>query len=226
VSIWTVLRIAIRRWFVTLPVIVIGGLIAAVTPANAAASYPAEAQVIIQGPVFANVRASATTKGTGSTVTPESPLIHNFDSTLALTAADLALFETSTVSRTAVREAKLEPTYTISQDPTRRSVLVIDVETASPTKSLRTLQYVAERIQSDIAKRSQNVAHSPTQQVTMETVVSPELLNLKRSSVVRKNVTIALLALATALTLATFTDGAIRRARIRSARHRHMDRSS
>lgn len=219
-SLWAVLGIAIRRWFITVPVLGFAALAIAVVPTNPISSYPATAELLLQGPTHVDQAVFAGNRPIGTQVVAVNPLGHNYDGRLQQLATDLVTVETSDSARLAVEAAGLDKSYEISLDPSRLTVMYLSVETTNPSTSVRTLQFVTQQISNMLAARSQPGGSLPTQHLSVEVLDAPRTYGLDRSTPMRKDATLGLLGLAAALTAAVVFDRTVLRLRSRVGRRR------
>ena len=219
-SVWAVLRIAVRRWFVALPMLALTALAIMRVPADVAAAYPATESLVLQGPLHVNVPKYSGTRVVGETSAPVNPALRAADHRLAPSAADLVVVETSPAARQAVARAGLEPSYSVTLGGGSYSVFVLTVETMSREKSLRTLDFVTQRIRDEVSAAGATTRDELSQRVSVNVLEAPAIVPLERSTPYRKDATLAFLGFILACSAAVVFDNLVRRYRRRSRRAR------
>ncbi len=208
------LLIAIRRWFVTVPMLALVGFAVASIPANVTSAYPATMELLLQGPQYVHGPSSAGAANPG--LVPTNPAEFAPNRTLSSAAHDIVTIETSESVRQEVARAGLGRDYALSVDPNRATVFDLSVETTSKKKSIDTLNFVAQHVAKEVAGLSTVAGTDPTKQVTVQTLVSPTLTFVKRSTPLRKDLTLGILGFVLTCVAAVVFDNIARRLRFRA----------
>ena len=212
-SVWAVLLIALRRWYIALPVLVLAAVAVVRVPADVAASHPATESLVLQGPLHVNTPTYSGTRVVGEAAVPVNPVTRASDSRLTSSAAAIVSVETSPAARQAAARAGLEPSYNVTLDSTRYSMLILTVETTSREKSLRTLDFVTQRIRDKVSAADASTSGDLTQRVSVDVIEAPTLVPLERSTPMRKDATLALIGFVVACSAAVVFDNLMRRSR-------------
>ncbi len=216
-SVWGVLRILARRWYVVVPILAVGCVLAYMQGKKVMPTYEAQAYVTLQGPTKVVQPVPGTTSETK--IVPVNPLLSGSGSGLAPEAAKLELIETSAIARQDAINAGVAPGYTVGST-SRSSVMVIDIKTSSPERSLASIQFAIGHIKKTLDADQQGFLNDPTSRVTLQTLVPPEVVGVTTSGKTRIEAVVALggavLAVACALLLEALLIGLGRR---RDRRH-------
>ena len=217
-SVWGVLRILARRWYVVVPVLAVGCVLAYMKGKGVAPTYDAQAYVTLQGPT--EVVQTVPGQPTQTQTVPVNPLLNSGSAALAPEAARLVLIESSNISRLDAVKAGVSPAYTITAQA-RSSLMVIDSSTSSDALSLATVRFGISHLQKSLDADQQGFLNKPTQRVTLQTLIPAEIVAVKTSGKTRTELVIAALAAVLGIVLALLLEAALIGARNRRRRKRN-----
>lgn len=201
-DLWETLRIVMRRWMVSLPLLILAVVTALAIPSDVGQQYTSSASMIF---LPSNVVVVETADG--SDVLDRINSFEDVGGSEAAMALVVQLSLTGQDVRTLVEAEGLEPEYTIVVDR-GEPFMEVEVTTSSPALATGTVDYLVDAIQRDLTQRQDQVEAPEADRITIQIIspTSPALASTGAALRVRLGVLVVGLALAVGAAL--FVEGA------------------
>ncbi|MGH8890462.1 MAG: hypothetical protein ACRDV3_12015, partial [Acidothermaceae bacterium] len=178
-NVWGVLRIVARRWYVAGPVLIAACVLAYMQGKKVQPVYTAQAYATLQGPTVVTQTVPGTNGETKSVQV--NPLLGGGGGTVpAGVTTQLLLVESGGPARVDAVKAGVSPAYTLTTQP-KSSVMVIACATKSAKLSLASVQFGIDHLQKTLNASQQAFLNQPTERVTLQTLIPPEIISTKVS---------------------------------------------
>lgn len=211
------LKLMVRRWYVTLPVLLAAVTGTVIVGQQIRPEYKTSAAIVLVPPTTAAPEPAA-----GSSPKPGNPWLQVGNAEMAQAIQIVAM---SARVRTAVLAAGGEPGYEVTVQP-RSSILTIEVTAATSDRALATVTAVTKLIGNEVAARQAEYKPRPGEQITTA-VLDPGLdIDQSRSNVLRAQIVLLVIGLLLAAVCAVVTDAVTRRLAAGRSRRRSVDRVS
>jgi capsular polysaccharide biosynthesis protein len=202
----------LRRWYVALPILLATLFLAVITSGTVNRTYSASTSMIMLGP---SKDTFTDDKGVQRTVAVNP--YFSLPGSATTIATTLAIRNSSNSVRQKVAEAGLSPGYDISVGKT--PLVDITVETTSPEKALKTVEYLASLLKADLQSQQDDFGVDKITRLNFQTVVPPDSLPVATSSTVtRVRMTIVGFGTVLAIALSLAVEGLVEVLRVRRGR--------
>lgn len=209
-DLWDVGRIVIKRWYVSVPVLVGALVLAVLMSGRIDPEYSTEASILLvaQGtPPPADLE----TLEPGDTVPPGNALL-NLPSSLATVAQATSLAVSSDQSRTEVADAGLEPTYEVTAEA-RSPLLYVRVTSRDSEVAIQTMDHVVGLIERDLDARQDQVDAPEDGRIGVELLARSDQAVADQGGRSRVRLAVVGLGVLAAVALAVLFDAAVGRRR-------------
>jgi len=177
-SVWGVLRVLGRRFYIVIPLLVLGCVYAYMQGQKIQPVYDAQAYVTLVGPTEVTQPVPGQVGQTQQV--PVNPLLNAGSSTLAAIGVQLELVEMSSKTQSDAIKAGVSPAYTVTAQ-SKSPTMVIESKTKSRALSLATVQFGINHLTATLEASEKGFINKPTERITMQTLIAPEIVSAKAS---------------------------------------------
>lgn len=199
-DLWDLLRVVVRRWYVSFPLLIIAAAVALQMSTRVDAEYSAQSSLILVGPTSTGSEAGA---ADSAFVNPYL----SFSSSLATTAQLLQLSMSSGAARRSVAELGLASNYEVTL-VSRSPILKVSVETGDPVVAVETLDEVARLIEDELDERQDAIDAPANKRITVSRLSEGEVPVAQLGSQNRVRIIFAGVGIAAAVAAAFLFEGA------------------
>lgn len=208
------IKLTVRRWYVTAPVIALTIAAAVGVGATIRPEYHTSVAIVLVPPTVA-----APVPVAGASVRPGNPWPRIGEDAMAQ-AVQIAV--SAHDARGRVRAAGGDPDYEVESVP-RSSILRIEVAATAPATALATVDAVTELVHDEVADRQARYGSTPGEQITTQVLDPGRTVTPSRSNVLRLQIVVVATGLLVAAAAAVGFDAGARHLAAARARREGAD---
>jgi hypothetical protein len=211
VDLWDVGRIVVRRWYVSVPLVLVFFMVAVVMSGRVSPDYSAEASILFVafGQSSEDLSESTATSDATDTTGPANIYL-NFPASLATVAQATGLSVGSDDTRREVAALGLEPAYEVLVED-RSPLLYVRVTSSEDRKAIDTMDHVVSLIETDLDERQDAVDAPADERIEIELLARSEQSSADSGGRGRVRLTVAGLGVLIAVAGAVIFDALVRR---------------
>ncbi|WP_380165810.1 hypothetical protein [Jannaschia sp. R86511] len=153
---WEVLKVVVRRWVVTVPLVLATGAVAVLLPPTIDPSYSASISAVVITPI--------------DNQNPANPFLALGPVTMA---ASLAGSGDSGAAVESAVQAGVSPTFTVNQQNSRSPIVTAEVQAATPELAVATAEFVRTALTEQLQAQQDAVSAPPEAQYYLQDLTGP-----------------------------------------------------